>query len=83
MCFFGWVLLLQHCCCLLYTSDAYIKTLESGDSFEILVSRDHVLKTYQIKMGGKNAKKYMVKPDFTDATQKKFDYWLRVDIEKH
>ncbi|MBK6950994.1 MAG: M61 family metallopeptidase [Crocinitomicaceae bacterium] len=63
--------------------DAFIKTLESGDTFEILVSRDSVLKTYQIKMGGKNTKKYMVKPDFNDTSQKKFDYWLRVDIDKH
>ncbi|MBK9591972.1 MAG: PDZ domain-containing protein [Crocinitomicaceae bacterium] len=61
--------------------DLFIKTLESGDIFEILVSRDSVLKTYQIKMGGKNTKKYMVKPDFNDTSQKKFDYWLRVDIE--
>ena len=63
--------------------DLFIKTLESGDIFEILVSRDSVLKTYQIKMGGKNTKKYMVKPDFNDTSQKKFDYWLRVDSEKH
>lgn len=63
--------------------DAFVKTLEKGDTFEVLISRDNVLKTYEIVMGGKNTKKYTVKPDFSDETRKKFDYWLRVDIAKH
>jgi len=60
--------------------DAFIKTLNKGDKFEILISRDNILKTYTIEMGGKSSKKYMIKPDFNEATQIRFDYWLRQDI---
>lgn len=63
--------------------DAFIKTLNNGDEFEILVSRDNILKTYTIKMGGKNSKKYSVKTNFTDETRRNFDFWLRVDITQH
>jgi predicted metalloprotease with PDZ domain len=59
----------------------YLKTLEKGDKFEVLISRDNVLKTYTMVMGGRSTKKYTFKPDFSDDSRKNFDYWLRVDVE--
>lgn len=63
--------------------DAFVKTLDPGDEFEVLISRDNVLKTYTLKMGGKSSKKYIFKPNFNDENRKRFDYWLRVDIAHH
>jgi len=61
--------------------DDFIKTLDKGDKFEILISRDNILKTYTIEMGGKSSKKYVIKPNFNDDTQRRFNYWLRQDIQ--
>lgn len=61
--------------------DDFIKTLDKGDKFEIMVSRDNILKTYTVEMGGKSSKKYTIKPDFSADTQRRFDYWLRQDIQ--
>ena len=63
--------------------EKYVKILVPGDKFEILISRDNVMKTYQVEMGGKASKKYIFKPDFNDDNRKLFDYWLREDIAKH
>ncbi|MBK7129134.1 MAG: M61 family metallopeptidase [Crocinitomicaceae bacterium] len=63
--------------------DAFVKTLSKGDTFDVLISRDNVLKTYSVTMGGKSYKKYTVQPNFDDDTRRRFDYWLRVDIANH
>lgn len=52
-----------------------------GDSFEVLVSRDNILKTYTIKMGSREAVRYKYKTKFTTENQKLFDYWLRVTAD--
>ncbi|MBK9191886.1 MAG: M61 family metallopeptidase [Crocinitomicaceae bacterium] len=63
--------------------DTYIKTLNTGDEFEVLISRDNILKTYKIKMGGRASKKFTFDTKFTEDTKRNFDYWLRVDYAKH
>lgn len=63
--------------------DEFVRTLDRGDEFEILISRDNVIKTYQIVMGGKSSKKFTFQANFSDDTRKKFDYWLRTDITQH
>jgi len=63
--------------------DNYVKTLNTGDEFEVLISRDNILKTYKIKMGGRASKKFTFDTRFTDETKRNFDYWLRVDYAKH
>lgn len=63
--------------------DAFVKTLDRGDRFEILISRDNVLKTYTIEMGGRSSRKYVFKTNFDEASRRRFDYWLRVDIAQH
>ena len=52
--------------------------LKKGDSFDVLLSRDNIIKTYKIKMGGREPKRYKYKTNFTPETQQLFNYWLRV-----
>lgn len=52
-----------------------------GDKFEVIVSRDNLLKTYEIQMGQSNRVKFVYQPDFNGNTRELFDYWLRVDVK--
>ena len=52
--------------------------LKTGDVFEVLLSRDNILKTYTIKMGERDTKRYKYETNFDEKTQKLFNYWLRV-----
>ena len=52
-----------------------------NDSFEVMIARDNLIKTYTIKMGGHNRKQYKYSTDFNDQTKKQYDYWLRVDVK--
>lgn len=59
--------------------DAFLKTLQKDDEFEVLISRDNILKSYKITMGGRATLKYTFKPNFDDSTRARFNYWLRAD----
>ena len=59
--------------------DAFLKSLQRGDEFDVLIARDNILKSYKITMGGKVTLKYTFKPNFDDNTRARFDYWLRAD----
>jgi predicted metalloprotease with PDZ domain len=52
--------------------------LKTGDEFEVLLSRDNILKTYTVKMGERNRKRFKYEANFDDKTQALFNYWLRV-----
>ncbi|MCH2235118.1 MAG: PDZ domain-containing protein [Crocinitomicaceae bacterium] len=58
----------------------FIGTLAIGDSFEIMVSRDNIIKNYTITMGSRDRFKFTVEPALDPETQKNFNYWLRVDV---
>jgi len=59
--------------------DYLLKGFETGDTFELTLSRDNLIMEYTIKMGENQRDKYMKTNDFTDASKKNYDYWLRVD----
>jgi hypothetical protein len=61
--------------------DFTLKTFEAGDKFERTLSRDNLVKKYTITMGENKRDKYLKTTDFTDASKKNYDYWLRVDGE--
>lgn len=61
--------------------DFMLKTFEAGDKFELTLSRDNLIKKYTITMGENKRDKYVKTTDFTDASKKNYDYWLRVDGE--
>ncbi len=52
--------------------------LKTGDAFEVLLSRDNILKTYTITMGERDTKRFKYETNFDEKTQKLFNYWLRV-----
>lgn len=52
--------------------------LKAGDEFEVLLSRDNILKTYKVKMGERDTKRFKYETNFNKKTQKLFNYWLRV-----
>jgi predicted metalloprotease with PDZ domain len=55
--------------------------LNSGDTFELTLARDKIIKTYTIKMGTKTSRNYEKTTEFNDTSKKNFDYWLRVDAK--
>ena len=57
----------------------FMESIEIGDEFEILLSRDNILKTYTIKMGESKRYQYGYEPNFTDKSIEHFQYWLRID----
>ncbi len=59
--------------------DYLLKGFETGDSFELTLSRDNLIMEYTIKMGENQRDKYMKTNDFTEASKKNYDFWLRVD----
>jgi predicted metalloprotease with PDZ domain len=59
--------------------DYLLKGFETGDSFELTLSRDNLILEYTIKMGENQRDKYMKTNDFTEASKKNYDFWLRVD----
>lgn len=58
-----------------------IDNMEIGESFDLLIARDDILKTYPITMGKVERTDYVYTPDFNDKTRLLFDYWLRVDAK--
>ena len=52
--------------------------LKTGDEFEVLLSRDNILKTYTITMGERDTKRFKYETNFNENTQELFNYWLRV-----
>jgi predicted metalloprotease with PDZ domain len=52
--------------------------LKTGDEFEVLLSRDNILKTYTVTMGERDTKRFKYETNFDENTQKLFNYWLRV-----
>jgi len=52
--------------------------LKAGDEFEVMLSRDNILKTYTVKMGERDTKRFKYETNFDDKTQALFNYWLRV-----
>ena len=61
--------------------EAMMATQGIGDSFEVLLSRDNILKTYTIEMGESKRVSYRYQPDFDDDSRERFNYWLRVDVK--
>ena len=60
--------------------DKMMSRLVEVDEFKVMLSRDNIIKTYTVKMGGKNSQKYRYTPNFKDDAQKKlYQYWLRED----
>lgn len=60
--------------------DKMIGKMDEGDTFEVMLSRDNIIKTYQVTMGSKKSRKYRYAPNFKDEAQKKlYEYWLRED----
>lgn len=55
--------------------------LQKGDTFDVLLSRDNIIKTYKITMGGREPKRYKYKTNFTTETEQLFNYWLRVTVK--
>ncbi len=53
----------------------------SGDKFDLLISRDNILITYEITMGELQRLKYVYKKNFNATTEKQFNHWLRVDVK--
>jgi len=53
----------------------------NGERFEIVVSRDNIIKTYPMKMGENKRKRFSYANGFDEMTQKYFNYWLRVDVK--
>ncbi len=61
--------------------DAMMTTLDIGDEFEVMLSRDNIIKTYTVKMGSRKARRYTYGIDFKDENDRKlYDYWLREDV---
>lgn len=60
--------------------EAQIGTFSAGDSFEVLISRDNIIKTYRIAMGENKRYRFTYTPKFDEKTRKQFNYWLRVDV---
>jgi len=52
--------------------------LKAGDEFEVVLSRDNILKTYTVKMGERDTERFKYETNFDDKTQALFNYWLRV-----
>lgn len=59
--------------------DQFMKRINIGEEFEVILSRDNIIKTYKLTMGSKASYRYQYKEDFADDTKKNFEYWLRVD----
>jgi predicted metalloprotease with PDZ domain len=57
------------------------KNMNQGDTFELLLSRDNLIKTYTITMGGSQRDYFTSEANFTEASKKNYDYWLRVDVK--
>ena len=57
-----------------------LETKEKGDSFDVLIARDNLLKKYTITMGEKQKVRYTYYPVFVEKTEKNFRHWLRVDL---
>jgi predicted metalloprotease with PDZ domain len=59
--------------------DAMMSKKKNGDELEIILSRDNVIKTYELKMGERKAVNYVYSANFTEQTKSNFNYWLRTD----
>jgi predicted metalloprotease with PDZ domain len=59
----------------------FVGTQLSGDKFDLLISRDNILMTYEITMGEQQRLKYVYKKNFDATTEKQFNHWLRVDVK--
>lgn len=55
--------------------------MNPGDEFELILSRDNIIKTYTITMGAKERDHYTYEPIFSEDQKKLYDYWLRVDVK--
>ncbi len=60
----------------------YISHKNIGDEFEVVLSRDEIIKTYTIKMGQKEPVRYKYALNLTSSTRKLYSYWLRVTVDK-
>lgn len=61
--------------------NAWMDTFAIGDEFELMLSRDNIIKTYTIKMGSRVVNRYKKKTNFTEENKKNFEHWLRVDVQ--
>lgn len=61
--------------------DNAMTILNSGEHFDIMISRDNILKNYTITMGEQNKKQYRYSTNFNAQTEAQYNYWLRVDVK--
>ncbi|MEZ4923398.1 MAG: PDZ domain-containing protein [Crocinitomicaceae bacterium] len=57
------------------------KDMKPGDQFEVMLSRDNLIKNYTITMGAQERDYYTHEPVFTPEQKKNFDYWLRITVK--
>ena len=60
----------------------YMATKNINDEFEIVVSRDEIIKTYKIKMGEREPVRYKYALNLNSSTRHLYKYWLRVTVDK-
>jgi len=60
----------------------YMSTKNIEDEFEVVLSRDEIIKTYTIKMGEREPVRYKYSLDLTSTTRQLYNYWLRVTVNK-
>ena len=61
--------------------NSMLSTIDIGETFELIISKDNLIYTYELTMGSRNTKRYAFNLDFDDDSRKRFDYWLRVDVK--
>ncbi len=58
----------------------YLSTFNIGDEFEVVLSRDQIIKTYNIKMGERSPKRFKYALKLDSKTRKNYTYWLRQTV---
>ena len=59
----------------------YMSNKKIDDEFEVILSRDEIIKTYTVKMGERKPYRYKYALDLTSTTRPLYNYWLRVTVE--
>ena len=58
-----------------------LSTFDVGDKFTVQLSRDNIMKTYDIVMGANNFNRFLHDEAPLEAKLKNYNYWLRVDVK--
>ncbi|MBD3639201.1 MAG: M61 family metallopeptidase [Crocinitomicaceae bacterium] len=64
------------------TFNARLETMNVGDKIEFIISRDNIIKTYEVTLGAVPNTRVQYDLMFPDEqTKENFNYWLRVDVK--